>query len=479
MDKRLDPYIKQVYGIDEDTKFEILELQPDELLTFLRLDITAKVLYLEGETAFYKKLYAEHVKAMTKGSCVEAGNPEKNSIDVFCRFFDRLKKDIEENGFDEGQYLVPVDRNLQILDGAHRAAIALYLKKKITVIKLDVIASDKYDYSYFEKSGMSQEYLDAMVLKYISLKKDIFVANIWPTAVGHYKEIKELIERYGKFGIYKEVLLSEEGAFNYLHQIYAQDDWVGNIDDKFAGVYRKLHPCFQNKGAVRVFVFQAENKKTVLELKEKIRDIFRVGKHSVHITDTMEEALLMGRLLFNTNSIEFMNQAAVTRYKNSYKSIQKFWKENIYSEEDILITGSSIMALYGICEANDIDYVRWNSNGNEHESHNQYIKYYRKNLNELIFDSRNFFYYQNHKYLTLNCLKEFKKNRGETKDIDDLRLINAFLERNKNSKRQKMKVSFIRKKRRIVAMVQGQIIRLTHKTGTYDLARNLYHRIKK
>lgn len=479
MDKRLDPYIKQVYGIDENTKFEILELQPEDLLTFARLDIIAKVLYLEKKTAFDKKLYVEHIKAITKGSCVEAGNPEKNSLDAFCRLFDRLKNDIEEKGYDTDRYLVPADRNLQILDGAHRVAVSLILKRKVTVIKLDVLAADKYDYSYFEKAGMPQEYLDVMALKYISLKKDIFVANIWPTAAGHHKEIEELIETYGRFGIYKEVLLSEEGAFNYLHQIYAQDNWVGNIDDKYAGVYRKLIPCFQKKGPVRVFVFQADGKETVLELKEKIRDIFQVGKHSVHITDTMEEALLMGRLLFNVNSIKFMNQATVTRYKNSYKRIQTFWKENTYPEEDILITGSSIMALYGICEANDIDYFIWNYNGNDRDSHNKYIKYYGKDLSELIFNSHNFFYYQNHKYLTLRCLKEFKKKRGEAKDIDDLRLLNAFLEKDRNSRGQKIKIVFIRKKRRIVTAVQGIIIRFTHKTGTYNLARNLYHRVKK
>ena len=189
MDKRLDPYIKQIYGIDENTKYEILEVRPEELLTFPRLDITAKVLYLKGTSAFYKRLYMEHIKAMTKGSFVEAGNPEKTSIDAFCQLFDRLKEDIEKNGYDTERYLIPVDRNLQILDGAHRVAVSLFLNRRVTVIKLDILATDNYDYAYFEMAGMPQEYLDAMTLEYISLKKDIFIANIWPTAVGHYREI--------------------------------------------------------------------------------------------------------------------------------------------------------------------------------------------------------------------------------------------------------------------------------------------------
>ena len=120
MDKRLDPYIRQEYGIDETTKYEIIEISPDELLKFSRLDIIAKLIYLENKSVFDKKLYAEHIKAMTKGSYIEAGNKEKKSIETFCAFFDQLKNDIEKEGYSTEHYLVPIDKNFQILDGAHR-----------------------------------------------------------------------------------------------------------------------------------------------------------------------------------------------------------------------------------------------------------------------------------------------------------------------------------------------------------------------
>ena len=392
MDKRLDPYIRQEYGIDETTKYEIIEISPDELLKFSRLDIIAKLIYLENKSVFDKKLYAEHIKAMTKGSYIEAGNKEKKSIETFCAFFDQLKNDIEKEGYSTEHYLVPIDKNFQILDGAHRVAIALFLKRKITVIKIDTTAKDKYDYTYFEKAGMPSVYLDAMVLGYISTKKNTFIANIWPTAVGKYNEIKVLIEKYGEFGIYKEVFLSEEGAFNYLHQIYSQDDWVGNIDNNFSGVYRKLVPCFQNKTPLRIFVFESDSKDRVFELKERIREIFQVGKHSVHITDTQEESVLMGKLLFNSNSVEFMNTAAITKYKESYRKLQVFWDGFADSAADLLVTGSAVMALYGIREADDIDYLTADFRWADSESHNRYINYYEKELNELIFDPHNFLY---------------------------------------------------------------------------------------
>ena len=78
----------------------------------------------------------------------------------------------------------------------------------------------------------------------------------------------------------------------------------------------------------------------------------------------------------------------------------------------------------------------------------------------------------------MKCLKVFKKNRGEAKDIDDLRLIDAFLNQNKNRRKEKIKIIFVRYKRRIITNAQGLVIRFTHKTGTYDLVRNLYHKVK-
>ena len=65
MEKKIDPYIRKLYGIGKNTKYEILEVQPIQLLMFSRLDIIAKVIYLEKKSFFSKKLYEEHIQIMT------------------------------------------------------------------------------------------------------------------------------------------------------------------------------------------------------------------------------------------------------------------------------------------------------------------------------------------------------------------------------------------------------------------------------
>lgn len=474
--KYLDPYIAKIYSIDEEMAYEIMEIDPVELLSFARLDIAAKLIYLDNSLEYNKKVYREQVRAITKGACVEAGNSKKKSLNDFCDCFDRLKQDIMKNGFDKEKYYVPVDRNMQILDGAHRVAIAIKLNIKIKIIKLDVVACDKYDFAFFEEQGLSDFVLDAMVLKYIATKSNIYIANVWPSAVGFQSEIIDIISSKGVLGIYKEVKLNENGAFNYLHQIYSHDDWVGNIDNGFEGVYRKLMPCFKLDGPTRVFVFESSSSENVLEIKREIRNLFSIGKHSIHITDTDNQAIDMANLLFNQNSIDFLNKANVIKYKTFNKKILGFWKDNENHKDSIMVTSSAVLNLYGIREANDIDYLVNSDIEIGGDCHNDYIDYYDVELEELFENPYCYFYYNRNKYVSLEMICKFKRNRNEGKDQDDIQLVNEILNSNKNVK---LKVALLRKKRRMITRIQGVIIKIAHVTKTYDLLREIYHKLRK
>ena len=77
--------------------------------------------------------------------------------------------------------------------------------------------------------------------------------------------------------------------------------------------------------------------------------------------------------------------------------------------------------------------------------------------------------------LFMLTIKEFKKNRNEGKDRDDLQLIEYVLN---NGDREDIRVRFLQYKRRAVAKIQGAILRIAHKTGTYDLLRKIYKTLR-
>ena len=59
--------------------------------------------------------------------------------------------------------------------------------------------------------------------------------------------------------------------------------------------------------------------------------------------------------------------------------------------------------------------------------HNLEITGFDECKDELLFDPNNYFYINGHKFIKLDLIKKMKENRGEPKDIKDIRLINNFI----------------------------------------------------
>lgn len=470
LENYLSDFVKKAYKIDESIRYELETVDAKKLLNANRLDIIAKIIYLlEKDRCFdyAKSLYLEHIRVMTKDSFIEAGS-NKNGKQAFIDSFEKLFNNLKENGYDSKSLPVPVDKNYQIMDGAHRVAACYVLNIPINIIKLDVEAIyDKYDYLYFRERVMNEDYLDQIVLKYIEIKKNIACINIWPSAKGNDDKLKELINNVVYF---KEVSLNENGAFNYLAQIYKEYSWAQNSGDGFSGVYRKLVPCFPTFDPVKVYFVETNDFNNILKLKEEIRDIYKIEKHSVHATDNINETIEMARILLSQNSIDFMNHCNSTKFKSTFDILNDTSK---YDLENTVFTGSIVLALYGIREANDLDFIDIN---NTKDSHNDYLNIYNVSLEDAIYDPNNYFIYFNIKFLKLEIIKRFKENRNEGKDKDDLKLIEMVLA---NKDKKSFKVTLLQAKRRIIAKTQGIILKVAHKTGTYDLLRSIYKRIKK
>jgi len=156
---------------------------------------------------------------------------------------------------------------------------------------------------------------------------------------------------------------------------------------------------------------------------------------AAHSSDNQQETLSISRLLLNKNSLHHLNFANLTKYKKSFKRLLAFKKLIIDSKIDlnsILIDSSSVLAAYGLREANDLDFISLEGNElienqNDFDLHNdQYnLTNFNYTLSQLIREPQNHFYFFDVKFMSLQTLKEFKSIRGEKKDIDDVKLINA------------------------------------------------------
>ena len=466
------PFVFRAYHLSDDMPFVLRKVMPQELISRNRLDIMAKVLYLKLKDSapdYARDLYLEHIRVMTRDSFEEAGS-HKSGKQAFIDSFENLFEGMKENGYAEAELPIPVDQDLQPVDGAHRAACAILLDIPVNIVVLPVKAEyDNYPYRFFRERGMEEKYLDQMVLEYVR-RKNTGCFNIWPSAKGHDEEVEKLLEE--SFGIVyqKDVKLNENGAFHYLAQIYAEYSWAQDHDgDGFAGVYRKLVPCFPTFDPVKVYFVDADDVRCLTPVKEQLRDLFGLEKHSMHATDTHEETVQMAEILLSPPTVRFLNRCQSTRFKNTFDLLKQ---GDDFDYSRTVLTGSIVLALCGMRQAEDLDFI---SLDDIPGSHNDLLKYYGMTAEEAVTSPDVSFVYFGRRFLTLECVRKFKQNRGEGKDKDDVVLIDTML---KNDGKEDLKVKLLQKKRRLVAGAQGIILKAAHKTGTYDLLRAVYKKLK-
>lgn len=91
-----------------------------------------------------------------------------------------------------------------------------------------------------------------------------------------------------------------------------------------------------------------------------------------------------------------------------------------------VITGSTVLSLYGLRDCKDIDLIYYNNP--PADSHNQYLEtHYKLTLDNIVNNPLYHLYYQGFKYVSLNVMKNMKKVRNEPKDIVDVQLIEKIL----------------------------------------------------
>jgi hypothetical protein len=465
-----------------ENEYRTKTIKANKLLSHTRLDLAFKLLYLEmfeHDIQFSKEIYKEHIRAFSLGQFTEPGNDDKNSIDKFIEDFSNTFEDIRTNGFDDKQTLIPLSKNGSIANGAHRVASAIFLNKNVTCVELGSY-NHIYDYKFFYKRNISDNMLDAVVTKFVEYADDVHIAFIWPIADSNEELIEEMIPNI----VYqKEMTLNYNGAHNLLSQIYYGEKWLGNVENGFSGSKGKLLECFKTFDPVKIVAFQAKSLEEVLNIKESIREAFNVGKHSIHITDTKEEAIRTARVVFNENSIHFLNHAKPNKYMSTHKKInafKDFVEGNDLDSKDILLDASIVLSTYGLREAKDIDYFYSDNKKIKNKfidinSHDEVLEHYNSQKFELIYNPKYYFYFNDIKFISFSQLYIMKMSRSEPKDKNDCKMMEALIENNRfkgivNKFKQNIFYGQI--------VFRQKIIQALQKIGLFDMARGTYRKIK-
>ena len=380
---------------------------PNDLLTHRRFDVPIKHMYASDLSSdYYKNAYKEHIKVWNG---FYEGTPRKRNFEDFDNAFKSiLNSNIEEP--------VPVNPDGHIANGSHRLAAALYHQRPINTRNTN--SDENYyiesDYKFFIKKGLSKSVIKRAALEYVKLKPNTHVVCLFPICYSRMDDVMNIISEYSNLVYHSDEKLNQEGQFNLMKEIYLSDGWANE-----RGIRRKGNQCFMGRSGVRFMVIDAKNLETVKEMKSKVRSLFNVGNHSVHITDTHEEAIRVAKTVFNDNSIHFLNNRQNVLLPNYRKLLA-----SATPDDNTVITGSSVLSLYGLRDCKDLDLIYYNNA--PADSHNKYLEtHYKLTLDDIINNPRYHLYYNGFKYVSLAVIKKMKSRRNEPKDITDVQLIEA------------------------------------------------------
>ena len=392
--------------------------------------------------------YEHHLKVWN--NLIEQ-NPHKEGIREYVESFKDIIRSIKESGYDKNQGPVPVDHLTNSpLNGAHRVAASLLTGSKVFCDVLDFnqnpLVGCHCDYRYllnrndYVQGGLSIEYADLATHQYTKLKDNVRIISVFPSAKGFDKELDELINSESNVIYSKQISLTPMGAFNFIRYIYDEDEsrgnpWLGNFDNSWSGAQSKFRHCFPEGEPVKLYWFEEESFDTSVKLKEKIRDIFKIGKHSVHINDTYTETLAMSGYLLNPNGLHFLNKANPRADCNFDYFFDKFksWLISTGKDtEDFCVDSSAVLSAYGLRDCRDLDFLYHgdviDTGMHDVSCHNEEMKYYQHSKKDIIFNPQNHFYYKGIKFASLDVVRDMKKFRNEEKDVVDVGLMNKLME---------------------------------------------------
>ena len=168
-------------------------------------------------------------------------------------------------------------------------------------------------------------------------------------------------------------------------------------------------------------------------------------------------------MILNHNTINFLNNSKPYKYKKTIKEIEDIKKvltNKKVSYDDVVLDGSVVLALYGLRENRDIDFIVKETEVNkvkkELDIHNNELDMYDKTVDDIIYNPDNYFYFSGLKYESIELLKLKKEKRGEKKDKRDIELINTVL----------VKKSFIK---RVLLNIKRKMIKLKLRIKYYTM----------
>jgi len=416
----------------------------------LRFDLLVKYIFAKSvidkkNTKWINELYIQHIKYFNNFS--EDNFPKKTTGNHFISSFKKLIKEYEKSDIPYGLRTIPIDKTYCPLDGAHRLAVLAAKGINVNTVQLEKkypLTHFAFNYEFFIKKGMPFEYADFIALEYARINPDSFLLCLFPSCQSLWDEIDVLIKKNRNVFYEKSIVLSDIGKLNFIINLYRNEPWLGSTENSYEGANYKMNECFKTGNEVKIYLLHNEKLEDVNKLKQEIRDLCKIGNHSVHSTDKRDTTFELATIAFNSNTISFINcfnpYNSFQNFNQQFEFYKKYIRNNNLNSNLFCIEGSAILAACNLRDCYDLDFLydgkdyHLPQTPNKVDCHNNYFyegmkydKIFKISIDEIISNPKYYFYYEGFKIMSPSLIKQFKMYRNEPKDIKDVELINQYL----------------------------------------------------
>lgn len=408
---------------------------PRDLITASRLDVFSKIdfvkTYMDGhQTSWSKAIYRSYLHAIQPRAGFNE-NGTKFSIRDYERAFIALIESCEEFGFDPSISRIPVSKS-GIVNGSHRLAVSLCLGLKPEVEKSDQ-EDHVYDFRFINRIGLAPIYRQHMSWHLLSYRKDARAFLLTGLDENLENKITDAISDFAQIVTIEKVNLTKIGQRRMMELAYGHNDW-------WKPQFREsmVSERFSNKGSCSAIFFIGSDLSRLNDFKSSLRQLLGANyfDRQIHGTDYFFDTIAIAEILLNRNGLHFINNAPID---SETRVVSLLGGPIQYVEADGLtvpwcIDGSSIMEIYGIREARDIDYVSIDDKkllpsikkaGDNHKT--EFLKYPISEY-DLVSDPRLHFRFMGHKFMSLSTLMFMKSSLLDTKALKDIVSIAQFFD---------------------------------------------------
>lgn len=357
-------------------------------------------------------------------------NGTKFSIRDYESEFIALIESCEKFGFDSSMSRIPVSKG-GLVNGSHRLAVSLCLGLK-PEIEYSEQEDHVYDFRFMNRIGIAPIYRQHMSWHLLTYRNDARAFLLTDLDERLERKIVDAINDFAQIVTTESVDLTKIGQRRMMELAYGHNNWwkpqfrESMVSERFSS----------NKGKCTAIFFIGSDLSRLTEFKLSLRELLGSDyfDRQIHGTDYFFDTILIAEILLNNNGLHFINNAPIDCES---RVVSLLGGPIQYEEADGLavpwcITGSSVMELYGIREARDIDYVSINEGkllssikkaGDNHKT--EFLKFPITEY-DLVSDPRLHFRYKGYKFMALSTLMFIKSTLLDAKALKDIVSIAQF-----------------------------------------------------